>query len=80
VVDGNTDDVTNKSEVYPGRWARMTVNAFGYANRTRGVTLGLNNVQILKHDTSLGGKSAAKSDFDVVAEEMKDDGETDWNE
>lgn len=79
VVDGNTDSVTDKREVYPGRWARATVNAFGYANRTRGVTLGLNNVQVLKHDTPLGGKARAKSEFDVVAEEMAESGEQNWD-
>lgn len=77
VVDGNTDTVTDKREVYPGRWARATVNAFGYVNRTRGVTLGLNNVQILKNDTPLGGKARAKSEFDVVAEDLKTDGGSD---
>lgn len=82
VVDGNTDSVSDKREVYPGRWARMTANAFGYANRTRGVTLGLNNVQVLKHDAPLGGKARAKSEFDAVAEDLAvggEGGEEQWD-
>jgi hypothetical protein len=73
IVDANLTDVTDKRQVYPGRWARITVNAYGYdAKGNRGVTLGLNNVQLLKHDEPLAGKRPAKSEFDVMAEEMQD--------
>jgi hypothetical protein len=70
IVDGNLDDVSDPRAVYPGRWARISVNAYGYSNKTRGVTLGLNNVQLLRNDKPLAGKAPAKADFDAVAEEM----------
>jgi hypothetical protein len=77
VVDANVDDVTDKREVYSGRWARLSVNAYGYTTGKKGVTFGLNNVQVLRHDKPLGGKAPAKSDFDAVAEDMADAGDFD---
>ncbi|NNM74781.1 ssDNA-binding protein [Enterovirga aerilata] len=75
IVDAMKQPVTSSREVYPGRWARISVRPYGYANKTRGVTLGLGNVQLLRHDTPLGGRTTAASDFDEVAEEMDaDDG------
>lgn len=70
VVDGNLDTVTDASEVYPGRWAKISAAAFAYQNKTKGVSLGLNNIQVLKHDTALGGKGRAANDFDAVAADM----------
>lgn len=82
VVDANTDPVTDKRQIYAGRWARISVNAYGYRNKKTGVTFGLNNAQLLKHDKALAGKAPARNDFDVVAEEMAVDAEdasADWN-
>lgn len=70
VVDRDKEFVTDASEMYPGRWGKISVAAFGYSNKTRGVTLGLNNCQILKHDEPLAGKPRASDEFDAVAEEM----------
>jgi hypothetical protein len=81
VVDANTDTVTDKRQVYAGRWARVSANAYGYRNKKVGVTFGLNNVQLLKHDKALAGKAPARNDFDVVAEEMSagaGEGEGNW--
>lgn len=74
VVDATLAEVTDPRKVYAGRWARLSVNAYGFANKTRGVTLGLNNVQILKDDTPLAGRAPAKSEFDVYAEDMAIEG------
>jgi len=75
VVDAAKNDVTDAAEVYPGRWARVSAAAFAYDNKTKGVSIGLNNVQVLKHDESLGGKPRAKDDFDEYADEL---GADDW--
>lgn len=72
VVDPARIKVTDKRETYPGRWARMTCAAFGYDNKTKGVTLGLNNVQLLKHDTPIAGKARAEDDFDDYVDDMED--------
>ncbi|WKV16946.1 hypothetical protein [Microcystis phage MJing1] len=72
VVDAMVRPVTEKREVYPGRWAYITVNAYCYTKPTTGVTFGLNNVQLLRDDTPFGGAAPkAETEFDTVAEEME---------
>lgn len=44
-----------RAEVYSGRWATVSVNPFAYERQTgSGVSLGLGNIQLLKHDERLG--------------------------
>jgi hypothetical protein len=57
-------------EVYGGRWARASVSVYWYDNTSKGVGLGLSNVQLLDHDDPLGGgRVAAESEFEAVDEE-----------
>jgi hypothetical protein len=70
VCNAAVETVQDPSAVYPGRWAKIAVAAFGYDNKTKGVTLGLNNVQLLRNDEPLAGKPRPQDVFDVVAEEM----------
>ena len=64
--------VTNPKEVYAGRWAKVSCRPFVYSMREGvGVSLGLNNVQLLKHDAAFG-RTAPTQDFDVEAEELND--------
>jgi hypothetical protein len=67
VVDAMVEPVTNPREVYAGRWARISANAYG-----------LNNVQLLKNAPAIAGKAPAKNDFDAVAEEMGTADESEW--
>jgi hypothetical protein len=62
-----------RREVYSGRWATVSVNAYGYAQQTgNGVTLGLGNIQLLRHDDRLGAARPKPGDeFDP--EELPDD-------
>ena len=65
--------VTDRARaVYAGRWANISVRPFVYDNIGVGVSLGLGNVQLLKHDGAFGRTSAAQ-DFDQVVEEMEDE-------
>lgn len=75
VIDAAKTPITDPREAYPGRWARVSAAAFAYDNKTRGVSIGLNNVQLLKHDEALGGKPRAEDEFDTYAEEL---GADDW--
>ncbi len=64
------------AEVYPGRWARFSVRAYAYDHPTggKGVSLGLQNVQILDNDERLAGaRPQASDEFSAVegAEEGK---------
>lgn len=66
-------------EVYPGRWCRASLSAYGWDHPTGGlgVSLGLQNVQLLEHDevwTFAGGKPRATDEFEA-AEIDEDDGD-----
>jgi hypothetical protein len=65
VVDANKDEVLNKREVYGGRWARLSLTLAAYdSKKSKGVTIYLNNVQLLDNAESFGGRPNADSDFD----------------
>lgn len=56
IVDARNNAVSDESEVYSGRWARISVRAGHYnTDGNRGVSFFLSNVQLLEHDESLGG-------------------------
>lgn len=58
-------------QVYPGRWAHISANAYTFVNKTTGVTLGLEGILLGRHgDRLAGGGSRADKNFDDVAEEM----------
>lgn len=67
VIDGRLNAVI-ESDVYPGCMARITYNAFAYENSgNRGVSIGLNNVQIADFTTPrLDGKKSGQDDFDTL--------------
>ena len=68
VIDGAGHKVDEEREIYSGRWARLSVRAFAYDySGNRGVSFGLQNVQLLEHDTPLGGSRArAEDEFEPV--------------
>lgn len=72
IVNGMREDVSDPRQVYPGRWAKISCNAFWYKNKTAGVSLGLNNVQLLKNDNTFG-RTSAKNDFDDEVEDMEEE-------
>lgn len=56
--------------VYPGRWAKASIQAFAYeTDGNKGVTFGLVNVQLLDNDDELvigGGRVSAESEFEAA--------------
>jgi hypothetical protein len=73
IVDADRDPAQDlRAEVYSGRWANVTFNAFTYERVTgSGVSLGLGNVQLMRHDTRLGtARPKPEEDFDI--EELPD--------
>lgn len=70
-ADGKFPVIVDQREVYGGRWGRATIDAFVYDRKDgRGVTFGLANVQLLKHDTKFGSAvSDPNKDFDNASEE-----------
>lgn len=72
VVNASREDVHDPAQAYAGRWARLSLNAFAYDKNGRGVTLGLNNVQLTKHDEPLSGRTRAADDFDEYVDDSAD--------
>lgn len=71
--DGSTIKVTDAhaEEIYGGRWAVVTLNAFAYPKAgttgpNNGVSLGLNNVFLLHHGDALGGRIRAEDEFGAI--------------
>lgn len=68
VIDGKNQPVTDAGDMYSGRWGMLNVHAYWYdMDGNRGISFGLDNVQLLDHDDSLGGRSKATSEFEAVA-------------
>lgn len=72
IVDARRQDILLPEEVWAGQLVRANLTPFAWTNSgKRGVSLGLNHVQIVKADTKrLDGRASANSVFDdgVVAE------------
>jgi hypothetical protein len=67
VVDKNVQEVMDQSEVYSGVYANVSITAFPYnTNGNKGITFGLNNVQVLGYGDSLGGGKRAEEEFEVL--------------
>lgn len=69
VVNAQAQPVTDDSEVYGGRWASVSVRPYFYDHPTggKGVSLGLQNIQLLEHDDPLGGgRVKAEDEFEAV--------------
>lgn len=67
VVNQSAQDIIDKDEFYSGCYARATVTAYAYdVNGNKGVAFGLQNLQKLGDGEVLGGRKAAKDEFEVV--------------
>lgn len=68
VVDNLGKNVDDATKMYSGRWGMLNVHAFTYdTDGNRGVSFGLDNVQLLDDDESLGGRARASDEFEAVA-------------
>jgi hypothetical protein len=77
-ADGKFPVITDLREIYGGRWARATIDAyyFDIKNKNSGVTFGLSNVQLLRHDKRFAGdRPDAEQDFDDATPEMSGAGD-----
>lgn len=65
IVDKNRQPVLDQSEVYPGVYARVSLDAYPYSgDQKKGVTFGLGNVQVLGYGDNLAGGIKAEDEFD----------------
>lgn len=72
IVDASLEKVTDEKAVYAGRWARVSCMPYAYDNVMKGCGLGLQNVQLLQHDSPFGGGGRPTDDFDAIAEDLGD--------
>lgn len=76
----NVDEAKGAEEVYPGRWALVSVRPYAYDHPTggKGVSLGLQNVQLLDHDERLAGaRPQAQDEFEAIEGAAGSGGSTD---
>ena len=66
VVDPNMNAIIDPSEFYSGCYGRASVTLYPYnAQGSKGIAVGLNNVQKLEDGEKLGGGTSAAVDFAV---------------
>lgn len=65
-LEGNPigPDHGNADLIYPGIYARATVSIYTYDNKSKGVSLGLMNLQKIKDGARLDARTDAAEDFD----------------
>ena len=70
VVDRQLQPILDESQVYSGAYARVSVTAFPYDQQgNRGVSFGLNNVQMVGGGERLIGGPSAEDEFDALDDE-----------
>ena len=72
VVFASTKLCNDEAEVYSGRWGKVLVNCYAWEHKTggKGVSFGLQHVQILDNDEPLvGAKPRPEDAFEAVGEE-----------
>ena len=77
IVDRNVHAIIDQSEVYSGVYAKVSVTAFAYKygdgpRAKKGISFGLNNVQIVGGGESLGGGKRAEEEFEALSDEDED--------
>jgi hypothetical protein len=67
IVDGNLNAILDSTAVYSGCYVRASLNAYAYNTQgNKGVTFGLNHIQLMADGEFLGGRSRAEDDFDAL--------------
>ena len=74
IVNRRLKPIVDRSEVYSGCYANVSVNFFGYnTNGNAGIGAGLGNIQKLKDGEPLGGFSNPEDDFEVLDDDEFED-------
>ena len=63
-MDKVVKPILNRSEVYSGCYARVSLNFYAFnSNGNKGVACGLGNIQKIRDGEPLGGKANAVDEF-----------------
>lgn len=63
IVDKNLDAIIDKDEFYSGCYGRASINFYAFNVQSKGIAVGLNNLQKLEDGEMLAGGSSASEDF-----------------
>ncbi|WP_416148928.1 DUF2815 family protein [Salipaludibacillus sp. HK11] len=64
VVDKDVNPILERSEIYSGVYARVSINFYAFnTNGNKGVACGLGNIQKIRDGEPLGGRRNAAEDF-----------------
>lgn len=64
IVDKSVKPILDRSEVYSGCYARVSLNFYAFnSNGNKGVACGLGNIQKIKDGEPLGSRTTASDDF-----------------
>lgn len=70
IVDRQVKPILDRSEVYSGCYARLSLNFYAFnSNGNKGVACGLGNIQKIRDGEALGGRSTASDDFTTFEED-----------
>lgn len=76
IVDQEVQHVNDEARVYAGVYLRATVNAYAYDSKgNRGVSFGLENIQIVRDGEPLGNSRNPENDFEPVQDHTPSDGD-----
>lgn len=74
IVDQNVNPIMNRSEIYSGVYARVSINFYAFnSNGNKGVACGLGNIQKVRDGHPLGNRSTAEDDFSALDDADDDD-------
>lgn len=78
VIDRYKQPITSKEEIYSGCWGVASIDCFLYdANGNKGITFGLNGLQKVREDESLGGGGGSAASIINDFDEEDDDTDVD---
>ncbi len=70
VVDKDVNPVLERSEIYSGVYARVSINFYAFnSNGNKGIACGLGNIQKIRDGEPLGGRTNAAEDFATDVDE-----------
>lgn len=70
IVDRAVKPILDRSEVYSGCYARVSLSFFAFnSNGNKGVACGLGNIQKVRDSEPLGGRTTAADDFATLDDE-----------
>lgn len=75
IVNRQNVEILDSTEVYSGCWARVDINFYAYNTQgNRGIACGLNNLQKVRDDETLGGRARAQDVFEPLDDDEEDIG------